>query len=100
MLASHFSMEPKKLTKKESNLTTPPFLQKTTYILLLYIFCLNGLVIYDQSHRILSVSYTCHLYYCKGIEYIKNHVILSLPNTILSYKKNVTFTILDTIVPN
>lgn len=54
---------------------------------------------YVQSYHILSVSYTCLIYDCKGIEYIKNRVILYLPNAILSYKKNVTHTILDTIVP-
>ena len=38
MLASHFSMEPKKLTKKESNLTTPPFLRKNyLYIITIHI---------------------------------------------------------------
>lgn len=96
---THDSYLVKNPIKKRAISRLLPSYKKTTYILLLYIFCLNGLVIYVQSYRILSVSYTCLIYDCKGIEYIKNRVILYLPNAILSYKKNVTHTILDTIVP-
>ena len=99
---THDSYLVKNPIKKRAISRLLPSYKKTTYILLPYIFILPkrpGDICSILSYRILSVSYTCLIYDCKGIEYIKNRVILYLPNAILSYKKNVTHTILDTIVP-